>query len=277
MFEQHEDHRPVMWLAGYPLYATHCLVIAYVISMVAAAVVGPFAMEGWSMMCEFDSRLVHHWQVWRIFTYGLVNPPSIKFVIDMVMLIWFAREVERFFGRKIFLQFYAAVYLLTPLLFTAFGFFRPLQLVGEPGSLACFIAFATLYPGALLLFGIPAMWWAIVAVAISAMMNLFNRDFIHLSELLITVGFAFGFVRYQQGRFSLPTVRIPSMGRKPKFRVVPKPSAAELEDEIDEPMAEVDALLDKIAKSGIGSLSTKERARLEKAREDLMKRESPRR
>jgi hypothetical protein len=37
-------------------------------------------------------------------------------------------------------------------------------------------------------------------------------------------------------------------------------------------MAEVDALLDKIAVSGIGSLTPKERAKLEAAREDLMKR-----
>jgi hypothetical protein len=48
------------------------------------------------------------------------------------------------------------------------------------------------------------------------------------------------------------------------------------EEEEDEPTSEVDALLDKIAKSGIGSLTAKERKRLEKAREDLMKRESPR-
>ena len=49
------------------------------------------------------------------------------------------------------------------------------------------------------------------------------------------------------------------------------------DDEVDEPMAEVDALLDKIAKHGIASLSSRERERLEKAREDLMKRETPRR
>ena len=37
------------------------------------------------------------------------------------------------------------------------------------------------------------------------------------------------------------------------------------QDEDDEATAEVDALLDKIAKSGIGSLTAKERERLEKA------------
>ena len=36
--------------------------------------------------------------------------------------------------------------------------------------------------------------------------------------------------------------------------------------------SEVDALLDKIAQSGIGSLTAKERARLESARAELLKR-----
>ena len=45
----------------------------------------------------------------------------------------------------------------------------------------------------------------------------------------------------------------------------------------DATMAEVDALLDKIAKSGIASLTPKERAKLEAAREGLMKRSAGRR
>jgi hypothetical protein len=38
-------------------------------------------------------------------------------------------------------------------------------------------------------------------------------------------------------------------------------------------MVEIDALLDKIAQSGIGSLTPKERARLDTARETLRKRD----
>jgi len=273
LFEQHEDYRPVMWLGGHPFYATHCLVLFYIITMVVAAIIGPLAMEAAAMMLEFDSRLVHHGRVWRIFTYGLVNLPTLGFLIDMVMIFWFGREFERFFGRRIFLLFYAAIYLITPLVFTIGGFFRPLTLVGETGGFAFFIAFATLYPSALLIFGIPAKWWAIAAVTIYSLIHLFARDFVQLSELLLTVGFAFTFVRYQQGRFNLPEIRIPSFRKRPKIRVLPDPKRG-MEEEPDTPMAEVDALLDKIAKSGIGSLSASERARLEKAREELMKRES---
>ena len=42
-------------------------------------------------------------------------------------------------------------------------------------------------------------------------------------------------------------------------------------------MAEIDALLDKIAQSGLGSLTAKERAKLEKGRERLLKKEPGRR
>ena len=54
--------------------------------------------------------------------------------------------------------------------------------------------------------------------------------------------------------------------------VVPKPVAPPRTEREVATMAEVDALLDKIAVSGIGSLTPKERAKLEAAREDLMKR-----
>lgn len=275
MFEQHEDHRPVMWLGGRPLFVTHCIVLGYLITMIVATLLGPVGTVGLAMKGEFDSRLVAHGQVWRLFTYGLINPPGIGFLIDMVMLVWFGREVERFFGRRIFLWFYAGIYLLGPLLFTAFGFIQPTTLAGQPGSLAVFIAFATLYPSALLIFGIPAMWWAIGAVAINSLIQLYARQWVPLAEFLITVAFAFVFVRYQQGRIRLPAIPRPSLGRKPKLRVLPNPKPAHEEE--DTPMGEVDALLDKIAKHGIASLTARERARLEKAREELMKRESPKR
>jgi membrane associated rhomboid family serine protease len=272
MFEQSDDHRPVMYVRGHGLYATHVIIAVYVLTMLVCTVVGPQVVHSLMQLLAFDSYLVHHGQVWRIFTYGLVNPPTIGFVIDMVVMFWFGREVERFFGRRVFLTFYCTLYLLTPLVFTVLGFLRPMMLVGETGALAIFIAFATLYPNALMLFGIAAKWWAGAVVAIQTLMLVFARDAVGLCAFWVPVAFAFGFVRYQQGRFTLPSVAMPSFRRRPKFRVLP-PAAAESHNR-DEPASEVDDLLDKIAKSGIDSLTTKERARLEKAREELMKRET---
>jgi hypothetical protein len=74
----------------------------------------------------------------------------------------------------------------------------------------------------------------------------------------------------------MPSLRMPR--RRPKLRVLPKPSSpprAIPRVELAETAAdtEVDALLDKIAKTGLASLTASERARLEKAREELLKKE----
>ncbi|MGH7956815.1 MAG: rhomboid family intramembrane serine protease [Opitutaceae bacterium] len=265
------------WLRGYPLYAAHFIVLLFVVSMLATtltlAIPAARGVPGW---LTFNSIQVLEGQVWRMLTYGLVNPPSLWFVIDMFMLVFFGRELEKFFGRRTFLILYGSLYFLTPVLFTLIGLFRPMSLMGESGAFALFIAFATLYPNVALLFNILAKWVAIILVGIYTLMNLASNDWTGLISLWSTVAFAFGFVRHQQGMITLPKFRFPQ--RKPKLRVLPDPvpnkkttltshSARE-----NATMAEVDALLDKIATSGISSLTAKERAKLEAAREGLMKR-----
>jgi membrane associated rhomboid family serine protease len=272
-----EEHQPVTWLRGYPLYAAHFIVLVFVLAMIATSVMQAVpalrTVPGW---LTFSSNQVLDGQVWRVFTYGFVNPPSLWFVVDMFMLVIFGRELEKFFGRRTFLILYASLYFLTPVLFTVIGLARPMTLMGESGAFALFIAFATLYPNAVMLFNILAKWVAIVLVGIFTMMRLASNDWANLISLWATVGFAFGFVRFQQGLISLPKIRFPS--RRPKLRVLADPvpnkkttlvSSAAREDAT---MAEVDALLDKIATSGISSLTPKERAKLEAAREGLMKR-----
>lgn len=272
MFEQRDDHEPWFHLRGYPLYATHAIVLVYVVSMLLCTLAGMQGAGALASLLGFDSARVFQGQVWRIFTYGLVNPPSFWFAIDMVMLVWFGREVEKFFGRRVFLKFYAGIYLLTPVLLLLFGFVTRTSHVGETGGLAMFIAFATLYPAAQMMFGLSAAMWAIALLGINTLVIIYGRSLFGLVSLWVPAVFAFAFVRYEQGRFELPSIRVPSFGKRPKLRVLPKPDPDD--DEIDEPMAEVDALLDKIAKSGIGSLTAKERERLEKARAELLRRES---
>ena len=56
---------------------------------------------------------------------------------------------------------------------------------------------------------------------------------------------------------------------KPKFKVVPKPTPARRDD--DDISESVDPILDKIARSGIGSLTPNERRILDRARDRLLK------
>ncbi len=268
-----EDQEPMFWFRGYPVFATYFIVAIYVASMVIGTVAGPAMMSAGVATLGFFSELVHRGEVWRILTYGLINPPSIPFVIDMVIIVWFGRDLERFFGRAKFLRFYAILYLLTPLVFTVLGFIRPMAISGETGGFALFIAFAALYPGAMMFLRLEARWIAVVLVAIYTLQNVFARDTAGLIALWVNVGFAVGFIRHSQGRLELPPFKLPAFGRRQKLRVLPDPPARRRDSPETDAMSDVDGLLDKIARSGMASLSAKERARLEKAREALMKKD----
>lgn len=277
-YGQSEEHQPVTWVRGYPLYATHFLVAVFTGSLLLTTLMMALNAAPLLSWLTFNSIDVLRGQLWRVFTYGLVNPPSLSFVIDMLMFVWFGREVEKLFGRRKFFLLYGGIYLLTPLLFTAIGAWRPMTLSGETGAFALFIAFAALYPNAVLMFDILAKVAAGVLFGLFTLMALAYHDWVALISLWATSAFAFLFVRVEQGIISLPQLRLPR--RKPKLRVLPDLPATARGGSVsadDASMSDIDALLDKIAKSGIGSLTAKERARLEKGRENLLKKESGRR
>lgn len=272
-----DDHQPITWWNGHPVFAAHFIVLVYVVLMIVTAILGGAANPLLNLLA-FNSGDVLHGQVWRLATYGLFNPPSLPFAIDMLMIVWFGRELERTFGRRTFGWLYAGIYLLPPLVLSLIGLARPTAYFGQPGALALFVAFATLYPGAMMMFNVLAKWAAIVLVALYTLIAIAERNWTILTLLWSTCGFAFVYVRFQQGEFTLPRMRWPR--KQPKLRVLPdlptarpktqpvpvapKPTAA---------MAEVDALLDKIAASGLGSLTPAERAKLESARDGLRKRD----
>lgn len=257
-----DDQQPVMWLGGRAVYASYFVVLVYVLSMLVTTLVMAFNFTVPFAWLAFDSSAVLRGEVWRILTYGLLNPPSVGFVVDMFMLAWFGRELEKFFGRRIFLRLFGCLYLLSPLVFTAIGFRTPMYLAGETGSFAIFVAFATLYPGVVLLFNILAKWFAIILVAIYTLMDLAGHNVMGLVSLWATVGFAFGFVRYQQGVWTLPRLKFGHRAAGP----------AKVKGAMT---GELDALLDKIAQSGFGSLTAGERARLEAHSSTLAKRKGP--
>ncbi len=272
-----DDHQPLMWVRDYAVYAAHFIVGVFVASMIVTTVMMAANSGHLLSWLTFDSVDVLNGQVWRVLTYGLVNPPSLNFVIDMVMIVWFGRELEKFFGRRIFLRFYAGLYLLMPVLFTLIGLRWPMHLAGESGALATFIAFATLYPNVMMMFNVLTKWVAIVLVAVYTLVALAYHDWLGLFSLWVTTAYAYGFVCYQQGRITLPSFRLPRP--KPKLRVLPDFKAEktiEINATKENSASEMDALLDKIARSGLASLTVKERSQLAKAREELMQKRSGR-
>lgn len=269
-----EDHQPLTWIRGHPIYAAHALVGVFVLSMIATAIcMAVPAAQGVLDFLPFRSDRVLRGEVWRLFTYGFLNQPSIWFAIEMVMIVWFGRELEKFYGRRKFLTLYAGLYLIPPLILTVFGLWQPNALAGRSGSFGLFIGFATLYPNVAFFFNILAKWLAVILVSLYTLMALSSRDTTGLIYLWTTIGFAHAFVRDQQGRFTLPSFRSTpkAPAREPSVRTTEKARTSETSSRST--MAEVDALLDKIAQSGIGSLTPKERAKLDAARSEMKKRQ----
>ncbi len=211
----------------------------------------------------FQSPEVLHGQIWRMVTYGLVNGPSIWFVLELAMIVWFGREIEKFFGRKTFGLLFGALYLVPPVLHTVVGIWHPTALAGESSAFGLFVAFVTLYPNAAMLFNLLAKWVAWVLLGIYTLQDLAVHAWLGMASLWAVAGCAYLFILYQQGRIALPAI-----SRAPR----PQPARPASVRPASTALAEADALLDKVARSGMSSLTPKELAKLDAARDELKKR-----
>ena len=273
-YSSDEDHQPLTYFRGYPIHTATLLVIIHVATMIGTTLLQATHSGALLQALSFSSdAVIHRLFVWQYVTYAFVNVPSIWFAIEMVMLFHFGREVEKFIGRRAFQLMYLLLLTVTPLVLSGVGFFQPTVFAGS-GSLhfAVFVAFATIYPGAALFFNVQAKWVAIILTAIYSLQYLGANYWPGLLALWANVGLAWAFIRHERGHFALPELRF--WKRKPRFRVIRSEPVREPRRAGESSVpTDMDALLDKIAKSGMASLTAKERARLEAAREELLKKD----
>ena len=271
-----DDYRPVAWMGRYPVDVTTILVIAHVAAMVVGCLLIAFGGSGFFAWMSFDSAAVLHGFAWhQVATYAFVHPPAglLWFAIEMYMLFVFGREVERFLGRNAFIALYTILLLGPSLILTVWGLEQRTSLTGSAHvHLGMFVAFATIYPRVEFFFRILAKWMAIVLVAAYSLQLLAYHIWWELAALWFVVAAAFIFVEVRGAGPELIWLDNfkARFQRRPKFHVVPKPSARRVV-EPDDVYASVDPILDKIAKSGMGSLTENERRQLERARNRLLK------
>src|SRR5213079_466711 len=114
-----DDYRPVTWMGRYPVDVTTILVGLHVICAIATALIVGFIHGGALNYLMFDSAQVLSGQVWRLVTYALIHPLNgyalLWFAVEMYMLFFFGREVERFIGQRAYIWLYALL-LLAPAL-----------------------------------------------------------------------------------------------------------------------------------------------------------------
>ena len=274
------EDRPVTYFRGYPIYYATILTLTYAVGVLATFLAKAFgSWDAIVMLLAFDpARSILGGQIWQIFTYSFIDIPSFFTIVGLLFLYVSAVEIEKYIGKARFLTLYGVIILIPVVTLTALGLITgsPILYFGQTQvMIGLFIAFCTLYPGVQWGGFLTAKWVAIGSLVISSAVDLSSSAWVSLGELWLISGFAFGYIRFLQRGGELPSFRIP-LRRRPKLRVVqkPKPRARPPVVQAADPgNVEMDQLLDKISKHGLNSLTSQERAALERAREKLLEKD----
>ena len=289
-FRKADDYEPVGWIRGYPVYVNTLLVALHCLALLAVTFALALQQGDWARLFAFSSAdVLSTGSIWQWVTYAFVHRPSLGFVIEMFMLFSFGREVESFLGRRRYLLLYGTLLLAAPMFMTLLGVFWPMGLIGS-GELHCgiFVAFALFYPSVEFYFGITARWVAWIMLGIFSLISLSVRDWSSLLALWLAAVLAWVFVEFVRGTFAFDFKRTPPKSPKiDKLPILPRqervaeqttPKRPEKQREAKAQtggkaatMSKIDPLLEKISRQGLESLTSSERATLEKAREELLK------
>ncbi len=266
-----ENYDPITWVGRVPVYATTIIVALYVVSMVGVAIALASGAEAGLGKLTFNTESVlRGGELWRCLTYAFVNPPDPWFIISLVMLYIFGRDVEQHLGRKGFVRLYLGFLLLGPSLLLAASLVskQSLSISQSWANFAVFLSFAALYPGAQLLFQITAKIFALVLLGISVLQLLAGRQWVEMMVLLATAFLAYYAIRHGSALnldFISRLRPVSNRSKIPRLRVVKNP-----EDETVDPHSIIDPLLEKISRNGLSSLTRREREQLEQARAVLL-------
>lgn len=271
------DTLPLTWLGRVPVYATTILIAMLVLGMVATVMLES-ANADISMFAFTAQAFWKKAFLWQLFTHPLIAYPSFFYIFGLIFAYWFGVGIESYLGRRVFLRIVFLLCLVPALTATAWWLAgTPVEVRGDLQLVVgLFIAYATLYPNAEWWNWITMKWLAFAGIVLQSLMFFPKHEWELLTVFLSACAAAHFYTRYEQGHWTLPRLRWAR--RKPALRVLPRESArgqsAEFDDQPEDELdSEVDALLEKIARNGLASLSAKERARLEQARENLLKKE----
>jgi membrane associated rhomboid family serine protease len=261
---QFRDNQPIGNFRGFPVYITTIFVAIIVVGLIFSAVAG--ISRAFSLFAFEPELFWRHGQIWRLVSYLAVDQVSFFTLFNLMFLYTFGRDCEKEMGRGRYLAFLGLLVLTPGLIATL------LWLLGIGGgvngsihlAMGLVIGFATIYPNVPWWGEIPMRFVAVGCMFLAAVGHLSQGDQIGLGSTLATCAVSFGYIRgIRAGFFSGFSWTMPFRRRRPVARPTVRPK---------ETAGDVDALLDKIAKSGFHSLTASEKARLEAAREELLRR-----
>jgi len=218
---------------------------------------------------------------WQLLTYGFMHDTAnIRHVLFNMFFLWlFGREVETTYGKRLYLQLYLSLVVLSGLVWLLITLAAGQRaaggiegnhesvLIGASGAVTgIMILFVLHYPTRkLLIWGVfPLPVWVLATIQLlQDIQGAFDREGagnVAYTAHLGGAAFAFLFYRtgWQLGSFLPKRFSLGGLKRRPKLRI------HEGDDE-DDLGRRVDRILEKINREGQGSLTKDERRTLERA------------
>jgi len=277
--DQSDDYRPLFWVSGRAVYVNTLFVALHVAAFVIVAILISNYGSDILVSLALIPSAIFHGQVWRLVSYGIFPPGTgwdvFNFIIAMILLIFFGRQVEQYIGRVSYLYFYIALVLIPAVLLCLLSLtgMNTIYLNGYATIFGVFIAFAALYPGMelnIFFVNMSAALWAYVLLGAYSVADIAWHEWPGLIALWIDAAVGYFGMRLVGAGYGATWLtdwieerRAARLAKKHNLRVIKETKVTESIDEI----------LDKISKQGVGSLTAKERAALERARANLLKRD----
>jgi len=269
------------------------LIIINVIAFVAQIVIGPSFTE----LFLLDVKAVFRGEIWRLLTYAFLHDPNSPWhiIFNMLFLWWFGPDVEDLYGPREFLTFYLVSALLGGAAFALVYKITPVAgiCLGASGAItAVLVLCACHYPNRtiLLFFILPIPIWffilyLIVPDAYYFLVALsYGRQDTNTAVTVHLAGAAFAYVYYKRRwhllsfwsdlrswykQMSRPRLRV---YREERELARAKLDSSRPAHDADDMEARLDAVLEKVAKSGRSSLTDDELQLLLRASEIFRKR-----
>ena len=239
-----------------------------------------------------DAQAVCQGQVWRLLTYAFMHAGVMHILFNMLFLWWLGTDVEDLYGPREFLTFYLISAVAGALAFVAAwgaGLGSAGPCVGASGAvMAVTVICALHYPTRIIWFLIPMRIWVFVLIQVAINWYIFASQVDTTTAVTVHLGGAvFGYTYYKLHwrlssffsgwrtglRRSRPRARLRVYRGEEEARpmVLTSPPAADVDEQLE---AKLDAILEKVARSGQDSLTENERQLLLRASEVYKRRKT---
>lgn len=270
---EYPTSKPLFYWGDRPITATFFLIGLHTLGLLVTSLLMFLKRSDFLDLLIYSNQSVFEsFKIWQWLSYAFLSAPTFSFLLNMLILYFFGKPLEESLGVKRFLFFYFALVMTSPILLT---FVSPWIAIQFEGAMAphfgLLVAVVFLFPeseAAWIRMPMRFVMWILFALY-TLQFVVFGKtsDLLHLwvTSLVAWVGVRY-FIDSEWEWWSRLKTRWYT--QKHQIKVVRSESTS-LSTEIQD----YDAVLEKISKKGLGSLSASEKKILENKRQELLNQE----